>query len=278
MSEAHLKPIGPRIRELRKQVPMTQEELATKAKLSKKTIERVERSLPAIPCTIRNIAGVLSVHPTELYEQPESFEIPAPFNVSTDGSAYPADGDMRVTFELGHDFDAYTPEQFANFGKYIAAALKTHGEIKLRHLGRGSVLITVDLSAADAERLADMVNDEQFLQHGALRATKIALGRKGGVTCHNALDWTEKQIAKRLGIKDCDIDPRDTFGMLGVDDNKATDFIMRLCSDYQITDSLARFEEFVRSRYKLKNVDSWSYVPIGELCDFVHVADARSSS
>lgn len=257
---------------------MTQEELALRAGVTKRTIERVERSLPALACTLRCIADVFSVHATELYEHSEEFKVSAPFEMSKSSSAYPEPGDFQLVIVIGKDPENLTSVELAALGNDIVSGLRNHTEIVVRWVKRGSVLITIELTAADAERLAALIEDERFLKHGVVGVKRVALGRAREVACVKTLSWLEKKLAERLGISDCDIDPRDTFGMLHLNQDEATKFIMQFCEDYEISNGIQRFESFILGKYKLDNLFAWSYVPIGDLCDFVHENDERECS
>ena len=59
--------IGERLKDLRIQRALTQEELAAKAGIGKNTVNRMERNLTEPrPSTLRKLAGALGVDPAEL--------------------------------------------------------------------------------------------------------------------------------------------------------------------------------------------------------------------
>lgn len=59
--------IGERLKELRIEQAMTQEELAEKAEIGKNTVNRMERNLTEPrPSTLRKLAEALNVEPREL--------------------------------------------------------------------------------------------------------------------------------------------------------------------------------------------------------------------
>jgi transcriptional regulator with XRE-family HTH domain len=59
-------PIARRVRDLRLQHALSQEDLAARAKIGRATVIRIERGAPVRPYTVRQIARALGVAPTRL--------------------------------------------------------------------------------------------------------------------------------------------------------------------------------------------------------------------
>lgn len=60
---------APRLRAIRESKPLTQEELAKKAGVSRLTISKIEGGNAAFPSTIRKLAEALSVEPNQLVRE-----------------------------------------------------------------------------------------------------------------------------------------------------------------------------------------------------------------
>lgn len=183
----------------------------------------------------------------------------------------PAPGDARVGIVVGYSAERYKEDQLLAL---LEAVFREHGlagQYKIVRLESGSVIITLDLRAADAERLCELIQSESFIRFGALRAHLIQLGRGEGVTCDKTWHWLSETIARRINIQPSTISTRATFGDLGLRDDQVMSILSDADDTYNIPSINEHFAAYVEQLHGLKEVKSWLIVPVGDLCNFIHL-------
>ena len=178
--------------------------------------------------------------------------------------------DARIRLVSGHSADKYKEEQLIAL---MEAVFKEHGlagQYKIEKLDPGSVVITLTLSAADAERLCELVQSGSYLRFGALSARVIQLGRRDGVDCDQTWRWLSQTLAQALSCQPSTISKCATFGDLGFREDQVVSLLLEAGATYDILDIHGRFEAYIEELHGLHSVESWSIVPVGDLCDFIH--------
>jgi tetratricopeptide (TPR) repeat protein len=185
MGKGVVKPNGDKIKRLRMAKLLTQEECATKADCSKRTIEKLEAGHPATFPTIRAIARVLEVEASAIMASPLSAsperggDMEAKDLVLDTGSP-PAEAVPRglaavtnaadIEITINCEFDKFTSEQQEQLLAAIKRLLETTHEIRVIKKRRGSVKLTIRLTPDEAEKLQWAIKAERLAQFGVTDA------------------------------------------------------------------------------------------------------------
>jgi transcriptional regulator with XRE-family HTH domain len=194
MSEDTLRADGKLVRNLRWNRGWTQEELANKVGCGKRTIENVESEKPISVTTLRDVAEALGVTPEalRLHDRPPATEVSkdtveveskAPQDGPGDGEQ-PGDAgrDGKVAVDTGRkildlvieiDYDSFTEAQLDRLLRLVRGVLELRGDIRVLGKRRGSVVLTLELTPGDAERLYWAVKGGQLAELGIVEARKL---------------------------------------------------------------------------------------------------------
>ena len=241
-----------------------------------KSLNKDEQQLFA-KSSIAACSELFSLRPVESNSKQIESKTPI-YVVATAPSSHPDPGGFRVEMEIGKDYDEYSEVELAALAKSIIENVKLNGSLRIVDKKRGSVILTIDLPASLAEKLCALVEDEQFLAYGVIGAKKIALGRSSTIECGRVADWVCDLIADATKLSASAIKPQTTFGELGVSDLDAGQLIQDATESYKVLNGSAAFEKHIQEKYSLKDVDSWQYVPVGDLCDFINRHHRMSSN
>jgi diguanylate cyclase (GGDEF)-like protein len=134
-SDRFVHPDRQRVRQLREQRGLTQQELADRVGCHKKNIENIEAGKRVLPQTLAEVAEALGVAPEEITAC------------------------VTAVLELVVDrpFDSFTAGDEAHLLDTVRQRLGIAGKIKVQGKRPGSVLLTLELAAADGERLLEAV-------------------------------------------------------------------------------------------------------------------------
>jgi transcriptional regulator with XRE-family HTH domain len=196
MADETLRADGDQVRNRRWDRGWTQEGLAKIVGCSKRTIENVEKGKPISVTTLRAVAKALGVTPEAL----RLHDRPPPTEVSKDTVEVPetqppqgVPGEPERTDRAGHngkvavdtdvrplelvidvDFDSFTAQEQERVLHLIKETLQLGGDIRVLSKRRGSVILTLELTAADAERLHWAVQGGQLAALGVVEARKLS--------------------------------------------------------------------------------------------------------
>jgi diguanylate cyclase (GGDEF)-like protein len=187
MSEDVLRANGTFVKERRIIRGWTQEDLARKAGCSKRTIENVESGKPIAVRTLHEVAQALEVSPGELRypdtRPPEdSCQEPVPEPVESaqsgpgdeerNGNICVSTGVAYIDIVIDRDFSSFTGEDQERFLRLFKAALGLSDDIRVLRKRPGSVVLTLELTPEEAERLYAAVKRGQFAEWGIVDARK----------------------------------------------------------------------------------------------------------
>lgn len=182
MLESTVRPDGTKVRELRKSKRLTQEQLADKVGCSKRTIENVEAGKNVTETILEQIAselgeaigcirfssdsaiGACDNKEAEESGSPdridscttESMGVDDPLGATphtTEGGVAVVTNRASIEIVINRDFDSYTSEEQQQLLDAIKTFLEADGDIRVTRKRPGSVVLTLDLSGAQAEKL-----------------------------------------------------------------------------------------------------------------------------
>jgi transcriptional regulator with XRE-family HTH domain len=156
-----------KVRKLREERGLTQEELARKAGCVKRTVENVEAGRPILPRILMEIEDALGVKrwslrqsstPTVLdVDVPETFLDEALPQGSDDTDSKDnivvAEGAAMIELVINEDFDSYSDQQQQHLVQAMKELLATDKPFRVIRKRRGSVILTLEMTPEQAERL-----------------------------------------------------------------------------------------------------------------------------
>lgn len=168
-------PNSQRIIQLREQRAWNQDELAARAGLSARTIWNAENHVNVQAATLHEIARALDIPPAELQV---AASVPPMNEDGTPGledKAVPINPPVaRIEIVIHRDFDSFTAAEQEHLLQAIKQMLSLFRDIHVVSKRPGSVILTLELGADDAERLYQAAEAGQLRALGVTRATRIA--------------------------------------------------------------------------------------------------------
>jgi RNA polymerase sigma factor (sigma-70 family) len=156
-----VRPSGKRIRERRLALPMTQEQLAIAAGLSKGTIERVEAGKLATPGTLQRLAEVFGCEWADLKYKPNFRRSETePVKVGLD------DERVRTLREA--------------IQQMFGAGVEVRVEVTIIKVQKGSYVFTLEMSPRDAERSETAFRQGRLAQFGVVWVRRKGRSESGG--------------------------------------------------------------------------------------------------
>src|SRR5262249_35632680 len=162
-----VQPDGQMLRRLRTEKGWSQEELAGRAIVSKKTVENIEAGKPTYAGTLAKLAKPLGVEVSQLLgldgrprnncdleDQAKRKVGPMRTLATAAGSAEGVDQNRSwIEIVIRGDLDSYTEEKERALLGFIKKLLAITGNIRIINIREGSVILTLELTAQQAKQL-----------------------------------------------------------------------------------------------------------------------------
>ena len=165
-----VRPVGDTVVNLRMRQGLTQGQLARRARISKRTIERVEGSFEVFPSSIGRVADALGVSLEELVTDEPS---PSPESTSAEKCG------VEITIEVS--FDSFGPDEQAELLSAIAAATAARvDEFRIVSRRRGSVKLTLLATPQQAAMLEELAAKDALAGLGVTHVRRVDVPMRSG--------------------------------------------------------------------------------------------------
>jgi RNA polymerase sigma factor (sigma-70 family) len=161
------------VKRLRTEKGWSQEELANRANVSKKTVENMEASRPTYAGTLAKVARALGVELKQLLAPDRP-----PVSNGQPGSGDVAQTRSSIEIVIKGDFDHFTEEKESQFLGCIRTLLHITGDIRIVNIREGSVVLTVELTSEQANQLLQAVQAGALAKFGVLDARLVDTPRE----------------------------------------------------------------------------------------------------
>jgi len=217
MSDNTVQPDGQMLKRLRTEKGWSQEELAGRAIVSKKTVENIEAGKPTYAGTLAKLAKSLGIEAKQLLaldgrrqancaledqakRKVEQVRSPA---IAAGRDAEGADQNRSwIEIVIGGDLDNFTEEKERALFGVIKKLLVITGNIRLINIREGSVILTLELTAEQAKQLLQAVKVGALAEFGVLYASvKANPFQKEGSSDSATVAGSVKVIQEKPGKK-----------------------------------------------------------------------------